>query len=273
VLIAPDGARIMGDVAAPGPATTLRGFTFEGGCLDLSNSRLAAVRGCRFESGNTSIKFDGAARATIVDNDFRSVAGAVITGWGLDRSMISGNQFTNCAQCINLDFNNDPGRGRDIVIERNIFLGTTRMPIEVGPIGARTENLVVRGNCAADFRNRGPDPGQTMSTYVAYSIVPTYGRNSIIADNYAVAGAQGPGMIGIELDGSGQITGNHVDGFSYGAIVYGAGFDVHDNKFVNATIAGVLNYSGRPGTMGRNDERTRAPGPVDQCSRRASPAP
>src|SRR3546814_18321563 len=78
------------------------------------------------------------------------------------------------------------------------------MPVEVGPIGAYTENLIVRDNWAADFRNRGPDPGDTMSTFVAYSLVPTNGVNTVITGNYASAGSRGPGDSGIERAGSGE---------------------------------------------------------------------
>src|SRR3546814_1020716 len=109
------------------------------------------------------------------------------------------------------------------------------MPVEVGPIGAYTEALVVRDNWAEDFSNRGPDPGDTMSTFVAYSVVPTYGVNSVITGNYAIAGRRGRGDIGIELAGSGEIAGNHIEDFRFGSIVYGAGFHVHDNLFLNAT--------------------------------------
>src|SRR3546814_14198446 len=87
--------------------------------------------------------------------------------------------------------------------------------LEVGPIGAYTENLIVRDNWAADFRNRGPDPGDTMSTFVAYSLVPTNGVNTVITGNYASAGSRGPGDIGIELAGSGEIAGNYIEGFRY----------------------------------------------------------
>src|SRR3546814_10238229 len=121
------------------------------------------------------------------------------------------------------------------------------MPVEVGPIGAYTENLIVRDNWAADFRNRGPDPGDTMSTFVAYSLVPTNGVNTVITGNYASAGSRGPGDIGIELAGSGEITGNYIEGFRYGAIVYGAGFNVHDNSFIGTTEAVVLDYAKRGG--------------------------
>jgi hypothetical protein len=191
-------------------------------------------------------------------NDFHGVTGVVITGSGLDRSTIFGNHFVDCGQCINLDFNNDTARGRDIVIERNIFTGTARMPVEVGPLGAYTENLVLRDNWAADFKNRGPDPGATASTFVAYSVVPTRGVNTVIKGNYAIAGSRGRGAIGIELDGSGEIASNYIQDFSYGAVVYGAGFNVHENTFVNATQGPVLNYAKRSGRIAQPSRRSEA---------------
>jgi hypothetical protein len=232
-----------------GPKTVIRGFTFAAGTVDISNSQSVTIGDCAFDGGTAAIKLDGATDALIINNDFYAVTGGVITGSGLDRSTISGNHFVDCGQCINLDFNNDTARGRDIVIERNIFMGTARMPVEVGPLGAYTENLVLRDNWAADFKNRGPDPGATASTFVAYSIVPTRGVNTIIKGNYAIAGSRGRGAIGIELDGSGEIAGNYIQDFNYGAVVYGAGFNVHENAFVNARQGPVLNYSKRSGRI------------------------
>ena len=83
------------------------------------------------------------------------------------------------------------------------FTGTTRVPIEVGPTGAYTSNLVVSDNWSANMNNAGTDPNG-MSTAVAYSIISTNGVNTLMSGNYA----QGPGgnSVGIELDGSGQIT-------------------------------------------------------------------
>lgn len=248
-LHAPRGATVIGNMVARGPATVIRGFTFAGGMIDISNSQSVSIGDCVFNGGMTAIKLDGAGDALIINNNFHEVSDAVITGWGLDRSTISGNHFFSCGQCINLAFNNDRTRGRNILIERNIFRGTARMPVEVGPIGAYTENLVVRDNWAEDFRNRGPDPGSTMSTYVAYSLVPTHGINTVITGNYAIAGNGGRGDIGIELDGSGEISGNHIEDFRYGAIVYGTGFNVHDNLFLNTTEATILNYASRPGRI------------------------
>ena len=263
-LYAPKGATVVGDIVARGPGTIIRGFTFVGGMIDISNSRSVSIGDCVFSGGTTAIKLDGARGAQVINNEFRRVSGEVITGWGLDRSTISGNHFFDCGQCLNFAFNNDRTQGRDIVIERNIFAGTARMPVEVGPIGAYTENLILRDNWAEDFKNRGPDPGDTMSTFVAYSIVPTYGVNTVITGNYAIAGHQGPGDIGIELDGSGEIAGNHIENFKYGAIVYGAGFNLHDNLFLKTTEAAVLNYAKRPGWIARDGRMTSIARPPER---------
>jgi len=259
ILYAPQGATIIGDMIVRGPKTVIRGFTFAAGTVDISNSQSVTIGGCAFDGGTTAIKLDGASDALIINNDFHAVTGDVITGSGLDRSMISGNHFVDCGQCINLDFNDDTARGRDIVIERNIFTGTTRMPLEVGPLGAYTENLVVRDNWAEDFKNRGPDPGATALTFVAYSIVPTRGVNTIIKGNYAIAGRRGRGAIGIELDGSGEIAGNYIQDFNYGAVVYGAGFNVHENAFVDARQGPVLNYAKRSGRIAGNSTGDQIP--------------
>jgi hypothetical protein len=252
-LYAPEGATIIGDIITPGPQTTIRGLTFSGGTIDLSGSRSVSIGDCAFRGGTTAIKLDGASDALVINNNFYDVSGEVITGWGLERSIISGNHFFGCGQCINLAFNNDLSQGRGIVIERNIFKDVTRMPLEVGPIGAYTQNLVVQDNWATDFKNRGPDAGDTMSTFVAYSLVPTNGVNTLITRNYANAGSRKPGDIGIELAGSGEIASNHIENFRFGTIVYGADFYVHDNRYVNATETDVLNYAKLNGRIVRNN--------------------
>jgi hypothetical protein len=252
ILYAPQGATIIGDMVVRGPQTAIRGFTFAAATVDISNSQSVTIGDCAYDGGTTASKLDGASDALIINNDFHAVTGGVNTGSGLDRSTISGNHFLDCGQCIKLDFDNDTARGLDIVIERNIFMGTARMPVESGPLGAYTENLVLRDNWAADFKNRGPDPGATASTFVAYSVVPTRGVNTVIKGNHAIAGNRGRGAIGIELDGSGEIAGNYIQDFNYGAVVYGAGFNVHENAFVNATQGSVLNYAKRFGRIAGN---------------------
>ena len=244
---------MIGNLVVRGPYSLVRGLAFAGGMIDLTDSRHVTIAECSFKEGTTAINVNGASNALIVNNDFFNMRAGVITGWGLDQSTIAGNHFSGSGQALDLHFNNDRTRGRNITAERNIFTGTARMAIEVGPVGAYTENFVVRNNWAEDFRNRGPDPGDTMSTFVAYSIVPTYGINTLILDNYAVAGTQGRGAIGIELDGSGEIARNTVKDFNYGAIVYGSAFDVHDNTLLNTTQTPVLNYSGRTGRIALGD--------------------
>jgi hypothetical protein len=91
-----------------------------------------------------------------------------------------------------------------------------------------------------------------MSTFVAYSIVPTHGVHTVITRNDATVGARGRGAIGIELDGWGEITRNFIQDFDYGAIVYGAGFNVHHNAHVATTYASVLNCAKRPGRIARD---------------------
>jgi Right handed beta helix region len=248
-LQADGNATIVGDLIVNGSNTTVKGFTFSGGGVDISQSNGATIANNVFNGGETSIKFDGANGAHIANNDFNNVQGSVVDGWGLDQSTISGNHFVDCRQPINLDFNNDPSRGHDITVDHNTFTGTTRMPIEVGPTGAYTSNLVIRDNWSDNMNNSGPDPNG-MSSAVAYSIISTNGVNTLITGNYA----KGPGgiSVGIEMDGSGEISNNNVEGFAYGAIVYGSGFNVHDNHFLDTPIDTVLNYAGKDGTIQNN---------------------
>src|SRR3546814_14035940 len=128
------------------PETVGRGCSVLDGLSDVPRSRSGTVGDCVCRGGTTASSRDGASGALIVNNEFRGVSGGVISGWALDRSTISGNHFFDCGQCINLAFTDNRSRGQGIVIERNIFRGTARMPVEVGPIGAYTENLIVRDN-------------------------------------------------------------------------------------------------------------------------------
>ena len=249
---APRGATIVGNLVAQGRSTTINSLTFDGGVVDISSSSATTIGDSTFKGLKSSLVMHGASGARIINNDFIGNSEvASITGWGVDRSIISGNHFVDCGQCIDLHFKNDPTRGRDIVIERNIFAGTRRMPIEIGPIDAYTLNLIVRDNWATDFENRGPDVGDTMSTFVAYSIVPTRGVDTVISGNFAAAGAQ-RGTIGIELAGSGKVIGNQIRNFDYGAVVYSDGFDVENNVFSATRLDRVLNYARREGIIAGN---------------------
>src|SRR5260370_11830655 len=234
---------LTGSMTVNGPNAVIKGFNFQGGAVDIGTSEGVTIQNCVFNGGANSVHFDSAHGALITNNVFNNVAGNVIDGWGLDQSTISNNQFYNCWQPINLDFNNDPTHGRDITISQNYFTGTGRMDIEVGPGDtANTSNMVVSGNWS---ENR-----TATIDNVAYSLVQSHGVNTLVEDNYA----QSPGLapaIGIELNGSGEIAGNYITGFDWGAIAYGADFNVHDNAFVNDGIA-VVNQNDSPGIIANN---------------------
>jgi hypothetical protein len=251
-LVAPQGATIVGNLHMSDPNTTVQGFTFEGGMVDIGNSQGATVSDNVFNGGSAGVKFDGADNAHILNNNFNNIAGGAVDGWGLNESTISGNHFANVTQGINLDFNNDPTRGHDVVVDANTFVNTARMPIEVGPGGAYTSNLVIRDNWSdnSNLTNQASDGA------VAYSIISTNGVNTLIEGNYA-KGLPGHG-IGIELAGSGEIKNNMTDTYEYGIVVYSPGFNVHDNANVNTSIAGVLNYANADGTMQNNTDQADA---------------
>ena len=118
-----------------------------GGTVDIGSSDHVTIENCVFNGGATSVHFYQAHDALITNNVFNNVTGGVVTGWGLDQSTISHNEFYNCWQPISLDFVNDPTHGRDITISQNYFTGTGRMDIEVGPGDtAYTSNMQVTGN-------------------------------------------------------------------------------------------------------------------------------
>ena len=247
--------------------TVLSGFNFSGGTVDISNSSGVTIQNSVFKGGQHSVKFDAARDASIINNSFHNVGNTVLDGWGLDQSTISGNKFFDCYQPINLAFNNIQSQGRDITVSDNYFTGTQRMPIEVGPTGAYTSNLVVKGNWSENMNNVGQQNG--WSTDVAYSIVPTHGVNTQIKDNYAKGIGSG---VGIEMNGSGEISGNYVDNFWYGTIVYGKDFNIHDNALVNQSIQTVLNYAGHAGTV-QNNQTTAAGFDMPQKPGTAVPTP
>ena|GEM_PF-430991 len=226
----PQGGRIICDLIVRGPNSLLRGLGVAGGAMDLADSRHVTIAECSSKDGLTATKVDRTSNALIRNNVFNKTGAGVVTGWGPDQSTISGNHFSDSGQALHLHFNNDRTRGRNITIERF------------------TENLILRNNWAEDFRNHGPGPDDTMSTFVAYSIAPAHGVNTLILENYAVAGARGRGAIGMEFDGSGAIASNIIQD-NYGAIVCESGFNVHDNALLNATQEPILNYSRKLGRI------------------------
>jgi hypothetical protein len=262
-LVADGDVTIVGNLIVNGSNTVVEGFTFDGGMVDLGYSQNATVRDCIFNGGQNSINYSWANGPVIANNEFNNVSGNVLEGWEVNEATISGNRFANVTQGINLNFNNNPAYGNDIVIEQNTFTNTARMPIEVGPGGAYTSNLVVRDNWSDNSNVTNPvhDGG------VAYSIISTNGVNTLIEGNYA-KGPEGPG-IGIEMAGTGEIRNNYVDTFQFGIVVYGDGpFSVHDNATFSTPIESVLNYHNGDGVIANNtsDDGSIAPPPPPVAS-------
>lgn len=258
---------LAGSMTVGGNNTVVSGFTFSGGTVNIGGTTSVKIENSTFNGGSRAINLDNARSASLVNNEFHDVTGNVIAGWGLDQSTISGNKFYDCWQPINLNFNNNTSQGRYINITDNYFTGTQRMPIEVGPSEAYTLNMVVKGNWSENMNNAGSDRG--WSTDVAYSLVQGNGVNTVIQGNYAKGIGSG---VGIELNGTGEITGNYVENFWYGSIVYGKGFNVHDNAFVGDYIERVLNYGGQTGTI-QNNQTTASGFTMPQKPGTVTPAP
>jgi acetyltransferase-like isoleucine patch superfamily enzyme len=110
------------------------------------------------------------------------------------------------------------------------------------------DSLVVRGP-GSRIRDLSFDPGHTMSTVVASSIVP--------------------GAVGIEFDSSGEIARNVARNFNYGAMVYGTGFKVHQNAPISTTKAQVSKYCKRWGAAELEPSRSSSPGRPERPDPRA----
>jgi hypothetical protein len=256
-LVADGDVTIVGRMTINGSNTTVEGFNFQDSVIDIDGSQGTTIRDCVFTGGEQSINYSFAEDALIANNTFSGV-GVAMDDWGLNRSTISDNQFVDSAMGINLNFNNEPSQGNDILIEGNTFTNISRMSIEVGGgEGPYTSNLVIRNNWSDNSMVTEPGDGGP----VAYSIIAPSGVGTVIEGNYA-KGAEGPG-IGIELNGEGEIANNIVDTFEFGVIVYSDGFNVHDNSLENTPVASVLNYHESSGLMANNtvDAGIEAPPP------------
>ena len=245
-LVADGDVTIVGRMNIYGSNTTVQGFHFQDGLVDIENSRGATIRDCTFTGGEQSINYSWADGALITNNTFSGV-GHAMDGWGLNRSTISFNQIADSVMGINLNFNNEPSQGHDITIEGNTFTNLSRMSIETGGgDGGYSSNLVIRNNWSDNSMVTDPAHGGP----VAYSVIIPNGVGTVIEGNYA-KGATGPG-IGIELNGAGEIANNIIDTYEFGIIVYSDGFNVHDNTVANTSIESVLNYRDSDGYMGNN---------------------
>src|SRR5262249_17861241 len=148
---------------------------------------------------------------------------------------IEGNHFLDCGQPISIQepTNGDHSLGRNMIIERNVFIGTDRAAIEMGPSSTGAEyfgHLVVNNNFFDAFDDR-PDPG----TILPISLVGQAAEDTTITNNFIRRGPAAAGDVGvaIEMTGTGEVTGNIIENFSFACLTYQSGWNVHDNAVHN----------------------------------------
>jgi Ca2+-binding RTX toxin-like protein len=239
------------------------GFVFNGSLINATQAYGNwTVGNCQFngQAGNgldgSAIRMNGASFGTIINNDFTGVAGNVLGMFGLDNITIDGNHFTDCWQPITIHTPAewDPGLGRNITIRRNVFRGTQRIAIEAGALNLNNgseyfSGLFVDNNYFDAFNSADHD------TLVAISLVGQAAQNSKVTNNFIRRGPAGAGDVGvaIEMSGSGVVSGNTLWNFSYSALTYQSGWNVHDNVVYNdgsSPYFGFVNNGSGSGTFG-----------------------
>jgi hypothetical protein len=204
------------------------GFVFNSSLINATHAYGNwTVGNCQFQSQVTNgldgsaIRMNGASFGTVINNDFTGVAGNVLGMFGLDNLTIDGNRFTDCWQPITIQTPAewDPGLGRNIVIRRNVFLGTQRIAIEAGALNLNNgseyfSGLIVDNNYFDAFNS-----AQSHHS-VAISLVGQAAENSTVTNNFIRRGPADAGEIGvaIEMSGSGVVSGNTLWNFAYSVL-------------------------------------------------------
>lgn len=218
------------------------GFVFNGSLVNATNASGGWIIGnCIFNNqqsngfDGSAIRMNGASFGTIINNEFNGASGNVIGMYNLDHITIDGNYFLNCFQPISIQgpTTSDTAFGHDIVIERNVFLGTQRVAVEIGPATSGSEyfsGLIINDNYFDDFKNTVGE-----GTLLAISVVGQSSENTTITNNYIGRGPTNSGEVGvaIEMTGTGHVSGNTIVNFSYAVLTYQSGWNVYDNVVRN----------------------------------------
>lgn len=237
-----------------------KGFVFGG------TNRLSAQGASNFAIGNNvfnniaSNGFNGSAIALnggsvnglIINNDFNSCDGNVVGMYDLDHMNFDGNHFNECRQPFSIQESTtpNPAKGNALIWRRNIFIGTKRAAIEVGPASTGSEyfgGLIVENNFFDDFDCQG-DAG----TMLPISLVGQAAQNTKVLNNFIRKGYRKTvsGLVytvGIEFTGSGECAGNVIDGFYY-HLLYKSGWNVHNNATFGSPNGFTVNQAGATGT-------------------------
>jgi hypothetical protein len=218
------------------------GFVFNGSLINATNaSGNWTIGNCTFNDqqsngfDGSAIRMNGASYGTIVNNQFNNSGGNVVGMYNLDHITIDGNHFVDCFQPISIQSPTtaDATFGNNIVIENNVFLGTQRVAVEIGPAPAGTEyfsGVVINNNYFDNFNNTVGH-----GTLLAVSVVGQSSENTTITHNFINRGPANAGEVGvaIEMTGTGHVSDNTIVNFTYAALTYQNGWNVHDNLVYN----------------------------------------
>ena len=255
-----------------------QGFVFDRSLINATDAGHWAVGDSTFNNqasngyDGSAIRMNDASFGTVINNDFNSAGGNVLGMYNLDNITFDGNHFTNCWQPISIQepTTSDHSLGRNIVMTRNVFLGTQRAAIEVGPSSTGSEyfsGLTVNDNFFDNSNNVG-GPG----TLLAISLVGQSAENTTVTDNFIRRGPADAGEVGvaIEMTGSGVVSDNTISNFAYPALTYQSGWNVHDNAVYNdgsSPYYGFANNGSGSGTFGPETTLSNPPAVPAQPTR------
>ena len=233
-LQADGNATIVGNLTINGSNTTVQGFTFDGGTVDVANSHGATIRDCVFNDcvphsdNGSAIALNDASGVVIENNEFNRCQGVTLGNYNYDRVTIDHNTFTDCSQVLSLN-SFSPASGNDIKFTNNYVSGEGRGGIETGGDGQYLTNLLVDGNTFCNLKGPaeiGPisvvargDVSGTMITNNYCERGPLYDNNT--PDKFSQA---------IEIYGPATVSGNTIVDFSSAFGVYGSGTNIAGNK-------------------------------------------
>lgn len=247
------------------------GFVFNGSLIDATNaSGNWTIGNAQFNNqqsngyDGSAIRMNGASFGTIINNDFNGAGGNVIGMYNLTNITIDGNRFTDCYEPISIQepTTTDTTLGHDIIIRRNVFEGTQRAAIEVGPASSGSEyfsGIVVDNNYFDNFNNTGGD-----GTLLPISLVGQSSQNTTITNNFIRRGPADAGEVGvaIEMTGTGVVSGNTIANFSFAVLTYQSGWNVYGNTIYNdgsSPYYGFANNGSGTGTFGAETILTGSP--------------
>jgi len=231
-----------------------QGFVFQGARIDATGASQFAVGNTVF-SGQPSNGFDGSAIqlngasfGTVINNDFTNAQGNVLGMYNLDNMIFDGNHFTNCWQPFSIQTPDPPNQnlGRNIIIRRNVFLGTRRAAIEMGPNATGWEYFsgIVVDNNYFDAFNNAPGQGPAL---LAISLVGAASVDTTVTNNFIRVGSKNVGNgAAIEVTGTGLTKNNVIWGWRFAGFTYQNGWTVRDNVQYQVVTQWYANTSNTP---------------------------